>query len=250
MSSDLSLNLLIIAGILVIINNILHFLFNRDELSGGRLLVLSMAILLTLGAVFGEYALQFSGAGIDKKDIAALNVHNRQLMQVNDSLTSVVSVIGRQYDQMNKSIRPFMDIAVQKYPKLEPDEALQKLAGDIGKMEKTINDLRPHLVYLGDSTRMTESGGETFYFTTFYFRAKGAVVRNIKIGFTFSDHLATVNGWIYTGTERFEKGRISLNYDSKGFIYKLDVLPLEADLQLIVKSRKWLTVESREWSPQ
>jgi hypothetical protein len=250
MSTDLSLNLLIIAGILVILNNILHFSFNPDKISGSRLSFLILVIFVTLVVIFGGYTLQFNGPKIDKKEYAAIYNRNEQLMKVNDSLKSVILVVDNHYDRVNESFKPLTEIAIDKYPDLEPEEALEKLAGDIKKMEKTIDEFRPHLVFLGDTTKMAESRSETFYFTTYYFRAKGSAVRNLKIGFNFTGYIASVTGLIDTGTKQFEKGRIRLNDDSKGFTYRLDLLPLESDLRLTVKSRDWLTVTSKAWSPR
>ncbi len=250
MSADWSINLLIIAGILVIINNILHFSYNREKIAGGRLFFLIIVILMTLGAIFGNYAMRLNGSGINKKDYAIVHNRNEQLFKINDSLNTFLSEISSQYEQMSKTLKSVTEIALKRFPELSPEDALEKLAGNLEELEKTINDMRPRLVYLADSTRVAESRGETFYFTTYYFRARGAAIRDLMIKISFSGFIASVTGRIFSGTQALEKGRIILDDNSKGFRYKLDLLPLESDLRLTVKSRDWLTVISKEWSPR
>jgi hypothetical protein len=250
MSANWPINLLIIAGILVIINNILHFSYNREKIAGGRLFFLILIILLTLGAVFGNYYIQMPESKIANQEYTAILTRNVRLLKTNDSLNILISEIGRQHNQMRKTLSSMSEIALKKYPELSPEDALERLAGNLEEMEKTINDMRPRLIYLGDSARLAESRGENFYFTTYYFRAKGAAVRDLTIKFGFSGYIGSVTGRIFSGTQALEKGRIKLKHDSKGFVYKLDLLPLESDLRLTVKSRDWLTVKSKEWSPR
>ncbi len=250
MSADWSINLLIIAGILVIINNILHFSYNRERIAGARLFFLFLIILITLGAIFGNYYIQLPESKIANQEYTAILNRNVRLLKTNDSLNVLIFEIGRQHNQMSKTLKSMSEIALKKYPDLSPEDALEKLAGNLEEMEKTINDMRPRLIYIGDSTRLAESRGENFYFTTYYFRAKGAAVRDLMIKLNFPGYIASVTGRIFSGTQALEKGRIIMDDNSKGFTYKLDLLPLESDLRLTVKSRDWLTIKSKEWSPR
>ncbi len=250
MNADWPINLLFITGILVIMNNILIFSFRHERIGGMRLFLLLFIILLTMGALFGSYMDQLDTSRLNEKDYAAVYDRNEQLLRINDSLYTLIWDIRSQYDRMSQTLKPMTEIARKRYPDLSPEDALVKLAGNLDALEKNIDAMRPRLVYLGDSTELTESRGEAFYFTTYYFRAKGAVVRNLVVKLKFSGYIASVTGRIFSGTEPLEKGRIILSDDSKGFIYKLDILPLESDLRLRVKSRDWLTVKSKDWSPR
>jgi len=250
MNADWSLNLLIIAGILVIINNILHFTFNPDKISGGRLVVIGIIILMSLIAVFWNYMKQTSGAVINKITYSDLQIQNKRITEVNDSLNTIILEIGGQHDKLNNATKPLVEIASKKYPDLKLGDAMIKLAADYRKMQNTFNEIRPRLVYLGDTTKLVESRGENFYFTTYYFRAKGSAVRNVKIKYTFTEYIASVTGRVITEKQEIEKGRLKLNDNSKGFRYELDLIPLESDLRIIVKSRDWLTITSRDWSPR
>ncbi len=250
MNANWPINLLFITGILVIINNIFIFTFKHERIGGGRLVLLLFIILLTMGALFGSYMDQIDTSRSSEIDYAGIYDRNEQLSRINDSLYTLIWEIRSQYDRMNQTLKPMTEIARKKYPDLSPEDALEKLAGHLETLEKTINEMRPRLVYLGDSTELTESRGEAFYFTTYYFRANGAAVRDLVVRMKFSGYIAAVTGRIFSGTQALEKGRVILNADSKGFTYKLDLLPLESDLRITVKSRDWLSVKSKEWSPR
>jgi len=249
MDTDWSINILIITGLLVIANNILHFSFNPDKIGGGKLFILVLIIILTLGMIFGNYILQTNNLALGDDINLEIQSRNEQILKTNDSLNTIIHNIGQQNEHIKNALKSFTRLAQNEFPDLGTDDALMKLADNLVEMEKTAKKYRPRLVFLGDSTKLTESGGETFYFTTYYFRAKGSSVRNLKVSLQFTGFIATITDHIQGIAPINKEGRIKIHDNSKGFTYSLDLLPHEFELLITVKSREWLKVVSKKWSP-
>lgn len=159
------------------------------------------------------------------------------------SLQSDFSEIKTQYETISNQLEPFITRARSEYPGWSDQEALQKLALEISKMQ-------PKLVFLGHTEPRRDSISNLFH-TTYVFRSEPATgLRDVQIRIRFDRRFVTITER-KSGAFVEEQGtRITIDPDSTGFYYITGYLKEGNDINIEVISKEPLKISSSSLSPQ
>lgn len=172
-----------------------------------------------------------------------MSEHIQSLLNVKDSLTTRLNEIDNSNQKLTGLLEPFINRARLEYPGWSDQEALQKLASGISKIQ-------PKLVYLGQTTPQRDSISNLFH-TVYVFRSNpttGLTDVQIKIRFdrVFISVIERKSGAFVE-----EQGtQITPDPDSKGFYYITAYLKEGNDINIEVISKEPLRILSMSLSPQ
>ncbi len=165
------------------------------------------------------------------------------LLGVNDSLKTKLAEIESGNQKLTALLEPFITRARSEYPGWSDQEALQKLASEISKMQ-------PKLVFL-DHTEPRRDSISNLFHTIYVFRSEPATgLRDVQIRIRFDRRFVTITER-KSGAFVEEQGtRITIDPDSTGFYYITGYLKEGNDINIEVISKEPLKILSRSLSPQ
>jgi len=212
---------------------------------------LIMALLITSGDFVRETkeskskAREFASLQSDFSEIKthyeSIGNQYESLLDVNDSLKTKLAEIESSNQKLTALLEPFITRARSEYPGWSDQEALQKLASEISKMQ-------PKLVCLGQIGPQRDSISYLFH-TIYIFRSQPTTaLRDVKIRIRFDGRFISI-----TGRRKGEIGigidQMTPDQDSTGFYYTTGYLHETNDIKIEVISKNILKISSMSLSP-
>ncbi|MGB8657675.1 MAG: hypothetical protein WCE90_07810 [Candidatus Zixiibacteriota bacterium] len=160
-----------------------------------------------------------------------------------DSLKTKLSEIVSSNRKLTELLGPFINRARSEYPGWSDQEALQKLASEISKMQ-------PKLVFLGHTEPRRDSTTNLIH-TVYVFRSKPTMgLRDVQVRIRFDRKLVTITER-RSGAFVEEQGtQITIDPDSTGFYYFTGYLKEGNDINIEVITKEPLEILSINLSPQ
>ena len=200
----------ILAIIALALGLFLQYLYNKDKLRGyGRY---SLLVLVVLSAIL-----------VIRQD------HEKEKLD-------------NKLEQLSKSLEPLVVFAQNKYPGLNQEKALAKLASDISKMQ-------PKLVFLGQIEPRRDSVSNLFQ-TIYGFRSEPTNgLKDVQIEIRFDGRFVSITGG--KKGDIVEGGELLTPYpDYTGFNYTTRYLNENNDIEITVTSKEPLRIISKKLLPQ
>ncbi|KPJ64251.1 hypothetical protein AMJ44_13105 [candidate division WOR-1 bacterium DG_54_3] len=202
----------------------LNLLLDRRKHKKARKRIEIIVIILMLVAVGWNYYRQ-------KEEIKE---QNQLWLSQNDSLKVRLSEISKSNKELTALLEPFVKKARMNYPGWNDQEALQKLASDISKMQ-------PKLIFLGQTEPRRDSVSNLFH-TAYGFRSEPTTgLSDVKIRIRFDGRFVTINGG-KRGDIVEGGGSMIIDPDSMGFYYTARYLREGNDIEIKVTSKSILKI--------
>jgi hypothetical protein len=236
----------ILASMLAVLGYFLTWISNKEKLRGYKVLLLSLAAILTVTLIWLEDYSQNKETASLRSNITKITDQNKLLISSNDSLKTKLSVIQQDIGQMRKenqelasSLEPFKNTARRSYPGINDQLALQKLASDISK-------IKPKLVFLGQTELQQDSVSGLFQRSYGFGSEPTHGLSDVQIRIKFDGKFTKITPRI-RGTWVEEQGtRVTIDPDSTGFYYITGYLKEGNHINIEVISKEPLRIVSME----
>jgi len=250
----LKIALTISANILAILGYLFLYWSDKQKLKRYRRWLLAGVILTSLN-IWGYFFLEVGESRSEAREFEVYKSNFKEiktqyesisgqyesLRDENDSLRTKFSEIESSNRKLTELLEPFINRARLEYPGWGDQEALQKLASEISKMQ-------PKLVYLGHTEPKRDSITNLFR-TIYVFRSKPTTaLRDVQIRIRFDGRFVFITGG-RTGAIGIGREHMTPDQDSTGFYYTTGYLHEENDIKIEVISKNILKISSMNLLP-
>ena len=246
--------LTIITNILAVLGYLFLYWSDKQKLKRYKKLLLA-GIILTSVTIWGNLVREIKESESKAREFAVIKSNFNEiktqnestgeqiqlLLGVNDSLKTKLAEIENGNQKLTVLLEPFITRARSEYPGWSDQEALQRLASEISKMQ-------PKLIFLGQTEPRRDSVSNLFH-TVYGFRSEPTTgLRDVKIRIRFDGRFVTINGG-KRGDIVEGGGSMIIDPDSTGFYYTTRYLREGNDIEIKVISKNILNILSMSLSP-
>ncbi|MGB7063493.1 MAG: hypothetical protein WBF13_14245 [Candidatus Zixiibacteriota bacterium] len=260
------IGLTILANVLGGLGYLFLYLTDKQKLKKYKMWLLAGLILTTV-TIWGDFAREIRESKSKAREFAATDSNFSELKRQyetisgqyellseernslaakfsdeSDSLKARFSEVENSNRRLTELLEPFVNRARLRFPGWSDQEALQKLASEISKMQ-------PKLVFLGRTEPLRDSISNLFH-TIYVFRSQPTgALRDVQIKIRFDGRFVSITGR-RTGAIGIGREQMTPDQDSAGFYYTTGYLHEENDIKIEVISKEPLDTLSMNLSPQ